>query len=217
MTNNQEDYIKIICEMKEKKLPVTNKAIAQWLKIKPSSVTEMLKKLEAKEYLSIDENKIKLTEKGEKIGKNLLTKHRLWETFLIKHLGYNWTEVHEEAEILEHVTSNNLKDKLNEFLNYPIYCPHGNYIYENYDKDTDWITLSHLKVGDCGTIKSVIDEKDLLIHLDKKGVGINKEFKIAKKDDFDESLIILLDNNKVILSKKVTDKIFVEIDKNGSL
>ena len=60
-------------------------------------------------------------------------------------------------------------------------------------------------------------EKDLLIHLDKKGVGINKEFKIAKKDDFDESLIILLDNNKVILSKKATDKIFVEIDKNGSL
>ena len=77
MTNNQEDYIKIICEMKEKKLPVTNKAIAKWLKIKPSSVTEMLKKLEAKEYLSIDENKIKLTEKGEKIGKNLLTKHKL--------------------------------------------------------------------------------------------------------------------------------------------
>ena len=121
-----------IYELIEKQENATNKKIADILGIKAASVSEMLKKLVEEGDVYTENKSICLTESGKKRARALLTKHRLWELFLVEYLGYSWKNVHEDAKALEYVTSNGLKDRLNEFLNKPEHCPHGNEIYENH-------------------------------------------------------------------------------------
>ncbi len=132
MTINQEDYLKAIFELLEKNEKVTNKKISLRLNINKASVTEMLKRLINQGYVLYDDNLgFSLTDVGEVIAKKLISKHRLWEVFLINMLNYHNQNVHHEAEELEHATSDELMEMLNKFLNCPKKCPHGQTIYMN--------------------------------------------------------------------------------------
>ena len=137
MSRSIEDYLKGIYTLKKKK-EYSNKKLAEYLNISPASVSEMIKKLANDDYLTIDKKTVKLTEKGNSFALDIIRKHRVWEVFLFEKLGYEKKEVHKEAEILEHVTSNKLLQKLEKFLFYPKECPHGSPIFydlENLDEE----------------------------------------------------------------------------------
>ncbi|MDO5713531.1 MAG: metal-dependent transcriptional regulator [Tissierellia bacterium] len=131
MSPHREDYLKMIFELEKHCGYSSNKSISQGLGIAPASVTEMIRKLKDKDLVYSKGQKIYLTEEGNILAKQLLSRHRLWETFLMEKLGYLPSEVHHVAEILEHVTDETLINRLNDFLGKPKYCPHGGVIYKN--------------------------------------------------------------------------------------
>mgnify|MGYP000874763307 FL=1 len=133
MSRRVEDYLKGIYSLKEKN-NYSNKNLAIYLNISPASVSEMIKKLSNENYLKVNGKDLELTEKGSELAKDIIRKHRVWEVFLVDKLGYDKSEIHDEAEILEHVTSEKLLKKLEKFLFYPKKCPHGKPIFS--DKKT---------------------------------------------------------------------------------
>ncbi len=168
MTPKKEDYLKIIFELGGRKKKVSNKQISMSLNVAAGSVTEMVRKL-VKEGLVHHEpyGGISLTANGVQIAEELIRRHRLWETFLVTKLNYSLQDVHEDAEVLEHATSGNLMDHLDEFLGHPQRCPHGGVIP---DKNGDYEEDSHdilMDVPDGSTVEvdRFIDNHDLLTYL----------------------------------------------------
>lgn len=126
MTDNKEDYLKAIYELGGEEKEVSNKQIANSLEISPSSVSEMIKKLLEEGYVEYELYKgIKLTNYGASEAKKVKRRHLLWEVFLFEKLGYSIDDIHEEAEILEHITSEKLEKALDKYLKYPKVCPHN--------------------------------------------------------------------------------------------
>lgn len=207
MTPKQEDYIKIIYEMHEKGEAASNKRIAEVLEISPASVTEMLKKLEREQWITIEKNRIFLTGRGEAVAKELLTKHRLWEKFLVEYLGYSWAEVHSDAEVLEHATSFILMERLNQFMKYPTSCPHGNPIYENSNEEQESFPLSEAAETRWIEISSVDDQNELLDYLELKELKIGSIVKLIRRDPFDRTATIQNGDQSIVLGEKVLSMI----------
>ena len=213
MTNNREDYLQTIYRIYAKAEKVTNKKISDHLGIAPASVSEMLKKLQAEDLITVSQNEIHLTEAGKKESRRILSCHRLWETFLLEYLEYNWQNVHEQADLLEHVTNDELKDHLNRFLRYPKHCPHGSIIYENCDNPIEQsLLLCKLNVGQRALIVNVDDdEKLLLAYLDNLGLKLHDEVKVMERNAFDDSLVLLCNDRKLSVAAKATKHIYIEI------
>ena len=127
MTQSEENYLKIIYHLSlVSKTEIATNSIAEKMETKASSVTDMLKKLAEKKLVSYQKYQgVSLTETGLLTAKMIVRKHRLWEVFLVDKLNFTWDEVHEIAEELEHIKSDELIDKLDEFLDYPSEDPHG--------------------------------------------------------------------------------------------
>ena len=200
MSKSIEDYLKEIYTLKKKK-EYSNKKLAEYLNISPASVSEMIKKLVNEGYLTIEKKKVKLTEKGSNFALDIIRKHRVWEVFLFEKLGYDKEDVHKEAEILEHVTSNKLLQKLEKFLFYPKECPHGSPIF--YDlKDFDEgnvIKLSEAEEDDEIVILSVEDNIELYDYLRDLNINLKEQYIVEKKDPFDGPIYLKSKEN----SKKI--------------
>ena len=207
----RDDYILAIYELIEKQENATNKKIADILGIKAASVSEMLKKLVEEGDVYTENKSICLTESGKKRARALLTKHRLWELFLVEYLGYSWKNVHEDAKALEYVTSNGLKDRLNEFLNKPKHCPHGNEIYENHPDVDKLKKLSELSKGAKCRLHKVEDDRDLLEYLVEKKVNLGDEFIIKDIDNFDDSVLVSSESEDKHIAGKAAVRMMVEI------
>ncbi len=138
MNFSREDYIKRIYKLSTEKGYVNNKDLAQCLEVSRTSVSEMSRKLQNDGYVFLDKGKIKLSKKGEDYAKDIISRHRIWEYFLSNNLGLTGKKVHEEAELLEHFTSDELKEALNKYLGYPKSSPRGKIIYDN-NKDDEII------------------------------------------------------------------------------
>ncbi|MBP2025674.1 metal-dependent transcriptional regulator [Peptoniphilus stercorisuis] len=134
MSPNREDYIQAIFRLQEEHGFATNKDVADMLKVSRPSVSEMTRKLREDGLVKIERTKIVITQKGIEVAKEVISKHRLWEQFLKEHLDFEIEDAHEQADLLEHVTNDKLKDALNKFLGYPKESPKGNPIYLNEDK-----------------------------------------------------------------------------------
>ena len=207
----RDDYISAIYELIEKKEIATNKKISEILGVKAASVSEMLKKLVEEGEVYTENKSILLTETGKIRARTLLTKHRLWELFLVEYLGYSWKNVHEDAKALEYVTSNGLKDRLNEFLNKPKHCPHGNEIYENH-LDVDKLKkLSELSKGEKCRLHKVEDDKDLLEYLVEKKINLGDEFIIKDIDNFDDSVLVSSESEDKHIAGKAAVRMMVEV------
>ena len=207
----RDDYISAIYELIEKKEIATNKKISEILGVKAASVSEMLKKLVEEGEVYTENKSILLTETGKMRARALLTKHRLWELFLVEYLGYSWQDVHEDAKALEYVTSNGLKDRLNEFLNKPMHCPHGNEIYENHP-DTDKLKkLSEVSKGILCRLHKVEDDRDLIEYLEEKKIALGDEFVVKDIDDFDDSILVSSANEDKHIAGKAAVRMMVEI------
>ena len=207
----RDDYILAIYDLIEKKETATNKKIAEILGIKAASVSEMLKKLVEEGEVYTENKSILLTETGKMRARTLLTKHRLWELFLVEYLGYSWKNVHEDAKALEYVTSNGLKDRLNEFLNKPKHCPHGNEIYENHPDVDKLKKLSELSKGAKCRLHKVEDDRDLLEYLVEKKINLGDEFIIKNIDNFDDSVLVSSESEDKHIAGRAAVRMMVEI------
>lgn len=131
MNSSREDYLQAIYRLSQEDGYTTNKKISEYFQISKPSVTVMLRKLNAGGMLQVERHRISLSEKGTEEAQKILSKHRLWEYFLTNILKMKKEHIHKQADLLEHVTTDELRDALNAHLNYPVISPNGNLIYEN--------------------------------------------------------------------------------------
>lgn len=213
MTPKKEDYLKAIYTLGGQKAMVSNKQISEALQIAPASVTEMLGKMNREDLIHYEPYKgSRLTDKGKQAAISLVRSHQLWEVFLIKHLGYSWSDAHEDAELLEHVMPERLMNRLDQFLNYPEYCPHGNAIPKA-DGQPDAIplqTLNLLPVGEPSYIRRVTEEKELLDYLQEAGITIGSHVCITESAAFEGPVTLQLEEKRVQISYKAACHIYVD-------
>lgn len=213
MTSSKEDYLKEIYKLGGSEQLVGNKRIADTLKLAPASVTEMLGKLEQEGLIQYEPYKgSRLTPNGIKVAISLLRGHRLWEVFLMRHLGYSWSEAHEDAELLEHVTPPRLIGRLDQFLNYPAYCPHGNAIphTDGQVSSTSLQPLSQLRTGDASYIRKVDEEKELLDYLQSLGLEIGDAVSVISIGAYEGPLTLDLNGKRVQISYKAACQVYVD-------
>ena len=198
MSRSLEDYLKGIYLLKRRK-QYSNKNLAEYLNISPASVSEMIKKLSNENYLILEGRNINLTKKGSDIAVNIIRKHRVWEVFLVEKLGYDTDEIHEEAEVLEHVTSDKLLQKLEKFLFYPKECPHGSPIFYDSDgfNEANIMKLSDTEERDEIIILSVEDNIELYDYLREMDVTIKENYNIIRKDPFNGPIYLKNSQKKV--------------------
>ncbi len=213
MTPNREDYIKAIYNYNIIDQKVTNKLLAESLEISAPSVSEMLNKLIDAKVLKKDKVLgYELSLAGQQEAQRLINKHRLWEVFLVEYLGYTWDQVHDDAEVLEHATSNLLLERLNAFLKYPSFCPHGSVIYGNEKREVIEVLLSSVTKGAKVIVHRVSESEGILGYLFNKKVSLGRTYEILNVDDFDASVDLLDDNgNTISLSKKASELMYVEV------
>jgi len=209
-----EDYLKKIYTLGRRQKKVTTSSIADGLNISPASVTDMIKKLFEHDYLAYTPYYgVKLTRKGEKIALRVIRRHRLLELFLVEVLNYPWEKVHEEAERLEHVISDDLEEHIDRYLGKPKYDPHGDPIpsISGDIEEMDPLKLSDLSAGQSAVIIRVTDSKKLLEYMRKIDIALNYTVSVQEKEDFDESVRVLINRKREsYLSRDVANNIFVK-------
>lgn len=214
MNVNVEDYLKNIYNIKQESGKVTNNVLAEKLKISPAAVSDMVSKLSKSGFITNKPYKgFELTKKGEAVAINLIRKHRLWEVFLMKYLNYHWEEVHNDAENLEHASSDALIARLDDFLGNPKYDPHGDPIPDKHGKfpKDNTVPLTDVKIGETVTIKKVSDESsEILEYFSRLGLSLENKIQISGKINFDNSIEIKHNKEKVFLSEKLSSRIFVQ-------
>ena len=215
LTPAEENYLKAIYHLSEDgKKSVSTNDLSNEMKTKPASVSDMLRKLANKQV--IDYRKyygLQITDEGKKLALQVIRKHRIWEVFLVDKLKFSWDEVHEVAEELEHIKSPLLMQRLDEFLGYPKFDPHGDPIPDEFGdlKARPRLPLSELELYDTGQIVAVKDSSAAFLrYLDKVGTYIGARIKVTDKVDFDGSVEILVDNKKnLFMSREVAENILV--------
>ena len=211
----EENYLKIIYKLSRTEPEgVSTNAIAELTQTKPSSVSDMLKKLSDK--LLIDYKKyqgVKLTEEGERIALKIIRSHRLWEVFLVEKLQFQWDEVHEMAEELEHIDHPLLINRLDAFLGCPEYDPHGDPIPKENGQvlQPPGVPLDTIALEQEVVIAGVKESSNTFLqYLDKLGLGIGTACYISEVIAFDGSVEIRLSKRKkIILSKEAARNILV--------
>ena len=214
-TQSEENHLKAIyhLELGADKGISTN-AIAKKLNTKASSVSDMIKKLSDKEVVIYKKYQgVKLTDFGKKIAANIVRKHRLWEVFLVEKLNFSWDEVHDVAEQLEHIKSAKLIDQIDAFLGFPTHDPHGDPIpdKEGNLKTIEKSLLSTLLKNEGGICVGVNDSSsEFLKYLDRKGITLGKQITVSEKEDFDDSLSIIIDGKKLSISNKIANNLYIQ-------
>jgi DtxR family Mn-dependent transcriptional regulator len=194
---------------------VTTNELANELQTKAASVTDMLKKLKAKKLLHYEPYQgFKLSTEGRKIALNIVRKHRLWEYFLVQKLQFGWEEVHEIAEQLEHIRSTALINRLDSFLNFPKFDPHGDPIPDINGRmeTTKQINLTELGLNQPAEVSAVGSQSTGLLELLKhKKIGIGSRLEVKKKFDFDNSVEIKIKNVPAFtISQQLAQSLFVK-------
>lgn len=214
-THSEEDYLKAIFQLhKQGNAKVSLAALASKLGNKPASVIDMIKKLVNKKLVEYDKfTGAKLSNIGNKSALLVIRKHRLWELFLQDKLGYTWDEVHQIAEQLEHVYDSDLADRLDKFLNFPQFDPHGDPIPDRNGKfpEIKSFRLTEAKHGEIGFVVGLADmSHEFLKYLDKVGIHIGTEIALLENNAFDNSLDIKInDKTNIHLSQQAAQNILV--------
>lgn len=212
----EENYLKAIYSLSEREgaAAISTNQIAKRLQTKAPAVSDMLQKLAKKKLVSYEKyKKIELTRTGNQMAILIIRKHRLWEVFLHNVLHFNWDEVHEIAEQLEHIHSEELTSRLEKFLDYPSFDPHGDPIPSANGelKPLKRIALSNMEINEMCQIVGVNDSSpSFLQYLQQVNLGIGIKLKVMERFSFDGSLVLAL-STKVTLSvsKKIADNLLV--------
>ncbi len=209
-----EDYLKSIYKLQETGGRVSTSSLSERLNVSAPSVTEMIKKLADDGVLTYAPYKgVELTAEGRKQALKILRRHRLWEAFLVEVLKYPWHEIHEEADRLEHFTSEKLERRLDETLGFPRTDPHGDAI-----PTTDgeivrhrYVALAEIEPGETVTVSRVNDLiPQVLQYAAKLGIVLNKKIRVKERIEFDGSLRVEIGKKERFVSAKLASNIFVE-------
>jgi DtxR family Mn-dependent transcriptional regulator len=153
-----EEYCECIFELNEDDVDVIQARIVERLGVSRPAVSEMIRRLESEQLITVTNNSIKLTPAGLTLAQQVVRRHRLAERFLTDILGLSWAEAHHEAGRWEHVMSSKVEQAMNRLLGSPTTCPHGNPIPGSPYKAPDARRLADLIVGDGFTISRIPEE-----------------------------------------------------------
>lgn len=215
LTYSEENYLKTIFHLSQgQKQGISTNAIAARIETKASSVTDMIKKLNDKKLITYQKYQgVTLTSEGLLAAKMIVRKHRLWEVFLVEKLGFNWDEVHDVAEELEHIKSEKLINKLDAYLGYPSEDPHGDPIPNKKGeiKQIEKKLLSDIKPNIKTVCVGVKDSSsEFLQYLDKQKIALGSEIEILEIEPFDQSYMIKVNNHEMTVTKKIASNLFVK-------
>ncbi len=211
----EENYLKAIYALEvETKTSVSTNLIAEQMQTKASSVTDMVKKLSDKRLVAYKKYQgVQLSVKGKNVATSIVRKHRLWECFLVDKLNFSWDEVHDIAEQLEHIQSEEMIDRLDAYLDYPSVDPHGDPIPDKEGRITKRkkIQLSKLIENQESVLLGVKDSSDeFLRYLDKRKIAIGNKIKVISIESFDKSMQIKMNNKELGITEAVAKNLFVQ-------
>ncbi|MEN8789728.1 MAG: metal-dependent transcriptional regulator [Flavobacteriaceae bacterium] len=215
MTHSEENYLKAIFHLnKGGEKAVSTNALAGRMKTKPSSVTDMIRRLAEKGVVHYKKYRgVSLTEKGSHLALTVIRKHRLWEVFLVKKLAFSWDEVHEVAEQLEHIKSEQLIDRLDELLGFPKFDPHGDPIPT---KDGNLPSgekqlLSNMPIHSKGICVGVKDSSSAFLKfLDKNQIALGNRIEMLEKEEFDNSVYVQVEGKQIHLSHEIASNLYLK-------
>jgi DtxR family Mn-dependent transcriptional regulator len=213
---SEENYLKAIYHLQTGPGRVSTNALAEELQTRPASITDMTKKLSSKNLLDYQPyHGFTLSAEGKKAALLIIRRHRLWEYFLSSKLGFGWDEVHGVAEELEHVSSKKLIDKLDEYLGFPPFDPHGDPIPNSKGKmqARNQLSLAQLAVNQPAKVIRVANKSsEMLDLLKEKGIAIGTAIEIRKRFGFDHSLQLRLRSTVTeTISEQLAQNIFVQL------
>jgi DtxR family Mn-dependent transcriptional regulator len=220
ITHVIEDYLKTIYTLTASEGRATTKQIADQLGVTPASVTNMVQKLALTEPPLVEYRKhrgVELTEDGEKVALEIIRHHRLLEMFLQQTLGYSWDEVHEEADRLEHVISEELEERISASLGDPEHDPHGDPIPTRDLRlpQASFVPLSQVRPGQQVVVQRVRDaDPELLRYLSEQGITPEAHLTVLAYSPFDGNLQLRVekDGEPLVLGPSVTSQVFVEVN-----
>lgn len=211
----EENYIKAVYHLQQDEELVSTNALSAELQTRPASVTDMLKKLKTKRIISYEPyHGVKLSSEGRKVALGIIRKHRLWEYFLVDKLQFGWDEVHEVAEELEHITSSKLIDKLDAFLGYPKFDPHGDPIPDSrgrlaLQQHEPLSGICEHKLVEITAVGS--QSSELLEVLKHKGLQMGTRLEVKKIFEFDGSIELKIKNQPMVtISRDLAAVLFVK-------
>ncbi|MFZ9143823.1 MAG: metal-dependent transcriptional regulator [Aquirufa sp.] len=213
----EENYLKVIHRLSEATSEdISTNAVAELMQTKAASVTDMLRKLADKGWVNYQKYQgVRLSPAGEKIALSIVRKHRLWEVFLVDKMGFNWDEVHEIAEQLEHIESDELVQKLDAYLGFPKTDPHGDPIpnKEGILPELAYLHLSDIKAGkNCKLMGVAQDSAVFLQLLTKLNLSLGSKLAIIEINEFDRSFFVSInDAEPIFISHEVAKNILVKI------
>jgi DtxR family Mn-dependent transcriptional regulator len=211
----EENYLKAIYHLSEgNTMAVSTNQIAEMTSTKAASVTDMLKKLAEKKLINyIKYQGVTLTGTGVNAAVNIIRKHRLWEVFLVEKLGFKWDEVHDIAEELEHINSETLINRLDDFLGNPVADPHGDPIPDRSGliKHKKLVKISDMKPGESGTVSGVSEHSSVFLKLlEKLGLTLGTKIIVSELIEFDGSIMLTIDQKtERTISREVAKNILV--------
>lgn len=217
ISHTEENYLKAIFKISERSgSNASTNAIAQAMDTSAASVTDMIKRLSEKTLINYEKYKgVTLSDAGQQIATSLIRKHRLWEVFLVEQLQFSWDEVHEIAEQLEHIKSEELVTRLDAFLAHPKFDPHGDPIPDAEGNFTfrKQVLLMDLEIGKEGIVVGVQDTSpQFLQYLDQMKLVLGVEIKLLERFSYDESARVEVKHSgqQLTLSKKVCQNIYMQ-------
>lgn len=211
----EENYLKEIFKLMEKQdTVVSTNSIAEKLGTKAASVTDMLKKLSEKKFIHYQKYQgVTLSTKGKKVALEIIRNHRLWEVFLVEKLNFKWDEVHDMAEELEHINSKEMVQRLDKFLGFPKFDPHGDPIPDNKGKlgIQKSRLLTQLSLNKTALVVGVIEHSPAFLqYIEKLGIGIGNSVKMKEIIAYDKSMNISINNkSNVFVSHDVAQNILI--------
>ena len=200
LSRSIEDYLKVIYKLQAESGPAQTSAIAEALSIAPPSVSGMVKRLaEAGLLTHAPYRGVQLTEAGQRQALRMLRRHRIIELYLIERLDYDWHNVHEEAERLEHAVSDGLIERMDHALGRPSHDPHGAPI-PTADGDIDstpYVPMTDLEVGSAGRLRMVGDkDSERLRFIASLGLRPGVRFDVVARQPFNGPLTILMESGR---------------------
>ena len=212
----EENYLKVIHRLSEAtQEDISTNAVAEQMQTKAASVTDMLRKLADKGWVNYQKYQgVRLSPTGEKIALSIVRKHRLWELFLVEKMGFNWDEVHDIAEQLEHIESDELVNKLDEYLGFPKTDPHGDPIpnKEGILPELAYSQLSEIKSNKTCKLMGVAQDSTVFLQLlTKLNLSLGAKLDIQEINEFDRSIFVSInDAAPIFISHEVAKNILVK-------
>lgn len=213
MTSGKEDYLKALYSLGDGGRIVSNKELSDLLQVSPPSVSEMIVKLQKEGYIDYTAYKgSRLTAKGTEEAARMIRYHCLWEVFMVNCLGFRWSEAHREADNLEHHISSEAIDRLDAFLGYPSYCPHGTPIprKDGSRHPESRRPLIDLSPDERSCIRCCREDAELMDYLQSSGIRMGMPVRFLSKDPYEGPVRFESEGKEYVLSYKAARQVFVE-------